>query len=90
MRRRLADLLRRWADRVDDTSGPRMMGPHSFTIEPREGVRFRTDGRGTPLCYLMEHYHLAHDEADTEHTVVLWRNIVEGKVPFTRRAGGLS
>lgn len=88
MRRRLAEWLRKWADRIDDTSGPRLMGPYSFTIEDHRGTVIRQDGRGCPLWYMNEDYALAHDEADTEHTVVLWENLAEGREPRTRRAGG--
>lgn len=87
-RRQLADWLRMWADRIDETSGPRLMGPHSFTIEHLEGIRFRQDGRGCPLWYMNEEYDRAHDEADTEHVVVNWQNVNEGLEPRMAWRGG--
>jgi hypothetical protein len=86
----MAEWLRKWADRIDDTSGPRLMSPHSFTFEDRRGIVFREDHRGCPIWYMNEDYDRAHDEADTEHVVVLWKNLEAGVLPKTRRAGGSS
>ncbi len=68
----LSGLLRRWADRVDPRGAPRAVG-YSFTFEPKEGIRFRDDGRGCPLWYLGDDdYERAHTEADTRHVRVDW------------------
>jgi hypothetical protein len=88
VRRRLAQWLRSWADRIDHTSAPRLMSGHSFTYERGKGLVFRTDRRGAPLWYMTHEHHLAHDEADTEHPAILWKNLADGRPPFTRRAGG--
>lgn len=90
-RQRLAWWLQKWADRISPETAPRAVG-WSFTIEEGRGIVFREgDRQGCPLWYFGEYdYQRAHDEADTEHTVVMWRNIVEGREPKTRRAGGAS
>lgn len=67
MKRRLAQTLRTWADRLD-YPGSLRISSYSFTIERGEGIRFREDGRGCRL-YLFdgEHhgqYGSAHTEAD--------------------------
>lgn len=68
----LAEWLRRIADRIDWAGAPKIMG-RSFTLEDREGIRFREDGRGCPLAYLGNaEYERAHAEADTEHARVDW------------------
>lgn len=68
----LAKLLRRIADRIDYTGSPKGMS-WSFTFEDREGIRFRTDGRGCPLWYLGDaDYDRAHDEADRPAVRVDW------------------
>ncbi len=91
-RRRIAEWMRMLADRLHPETAPRYVGA-SFTFEPgtRNGVLLRWDGRGCPLWYFGEtDYDRAHDEADTEHTVVLWANIEKGVEPRTRLAGGRS
>lgn len=65
MKRWVAERLRRLADRIDYEGAPKCMS-WSFTIEQREGIRFRQDGRGCPLWYLGNaDYERAHDEADS-------------------------
>lgn len=88
LRRRLGWWLRMLGDRISPDTGPRWTGTLSFTIEEGRGLVVRKDGRGCPLWYMAEDYDRAHDEADAEHTVVLWANVTEGKPPYTRRAGG--
>jgi hypothetical protein len=88
MRQRFGWWLRMMGDRVSPDTGPRHMSSHTFTIEDGRGIVFRTDGRGCPLWHNAEDYDRAHDEADTEHTVVLWGNLAAGRGPKTRRAGG--
>ena len=53
MSRHLACLLRRWADRMDQSGKPHRLPAHTFTIEP-DGIRFRTDGQGAQLHYVGE------------------------------------
>ena len=89
-RRWIAEWLRMWADRIDPASGPRLMGPYSFTFEDRKGIVFREDHRGCPLWYMQEDHDRVHDEADTEHVVVNWENINDGVEPHTSRRGGRS
>ncbi len=61
--KRLARWLRDLADRIDWEGAPKGLR-YSFTIEPGEGIRLRTDGRGCPLWYLGEESYLrAHREA---------------------------
>lgn len=61
----LAERLRRIADRIDYSGSPKGMS-WSFTFEPGEGIRFRTDGQGCPLWYLGDaDYERAHAEAGT-------------------------
>lgn len=63
LRTRLARRLRFLADRVDPTTGPRLMTAVSgFTFEEGLGVVFRDDGRGCPLWYMQQDYDRAHDE----------------------------
>lgn len=88
LRRRFGWWLRMLGDRVSPDTGPRA-ADWSFTIEPGSGFMIREgDRQGCPLWFNAEDYHRAHDEADTEHTVVLWENVAEDRQPFTRRAGG--
>ncbi len=87
-RQRLAWRLRMLADRISPDTGPRAMS-YSFTFEPGRGIVFREGERqGCPLWLMAEDYDRAHDEADTEHTVVNWANLAEKSRPYTRRAGG--
>lgn len=72
-RRRIAQWLRKHADRIDPTSGPRRTA-YTFTIEHREGLRIRTDGRGCPLWFMEQDHDRAHTEADTRHVRVDWVN----------------
>ena len=102
LRRRFGWWLRMLGDRVSPDTGPRLMTEWTFTFDPiprrpagppiqiEWGMRFRQDGRGCPVWYMEEDYQRAHDEADTEHTVVLWENLEAGILPKTRRAGGES
>ena len=89
---RFAWWLRMKADRISPDTGPRALGGYRFTIEGdrtiSEGPNFRSDGRGCQLWYMAEDHDRAHDEADTEHIVVLWENLKTGDGPKTRRAGG--
>lgn len=63
-RTRLARRLRFAADRLDPTTGPRLMtAVRGFTFEDGIGVVFRDDGRGCPLWFMAEDYDRAHDEA---------------------------
>lgn len=87
-RQRFAWWLRMLGDRISPDTGPRGASPYRFTFEEGEGIRFREDGRGCPIWYMAEDWHLAHDEADTEHAVVNWANVNAGREPRTRRAGG--
>lgn len=87
-RRRLAWRLRMVADRISPDTGPRHIG-WSYTHERGE-VWFNQKGRGTPLWAMAEDYDRAHDEAETEHIVVLWGNVNAGREPRTRWAGGQS
>ncbi len=90
IKRRIAERLRIWADRLSPETAPRHTGM-SFTFEPNAegGIRIHWDDQGCPLWYLGEDdYARAHDEADTEHTVIMWANLAEGRLPSTRRAGG--
>lgn len=87
-RQRFAWWLRMLGDGISPDTGPRGTSPYSFTFEAGEGIRFREDHRGCPLWYMAEDGDRAHDEADTEHIVVLWKNLESGDGPKTRRAGG--
>lgn len=65
MKRRIAQWMRRTADRIDRHSAPKVIN-WSFTFERGEGIRFRHDGKGCGLAYLGDdEYKKAHDEADT-------------------------
>jgi hypothetical protein len=87
-RARVGAWLRKWADRIDDDHAPRRSGI-SFTFEEGRGIVTNQEARGCPLWYLSSaDYERAHDEAETEHVVVMWRNIHDGREPKTRRAGG--
>ncbi len=69
-RRRLAALLRRWADRLDYRGAARHTG-YSFTFEQGLGIRFRSDGRGCRLWYLgNDEYERAHRDADSERATL--------------------
>jgi Holliday junction resolvasome RuvABC endonuclease subunit len=85
-RSRFAWWLRMLGDRIDPSTGPRGIG-WSFTHEPGRGIVFREGNQGCPLWAMKEDYDRAHDEADTEHTVVLWENLEDGCLPKTRRGG---
>lgn len=61
---RLADLMRKYADRLDHAGAPKFTH-HSFTFERGHGVVFREDGKGCPVAYCGdEDYERAHTEAD--------------------------
>lgn len=67
MRKRIANRLRRWADRFDYAGAPKAIG-WSFTFEAGRGIVFREDGRGCRLWYLGDDsYERAHGETDTDH-----------------------
>ena len=62
-RGRIADVLRKYADRLDDAGAPKAMSVR-FTFEDRVGIVFRDDGRGCRLWYLGDvDYERAHTEA---------------------------
>lgn len=73
MRTWLADLMRKYADRLDYAGSPKCTG-WSFTFENRRGIVFREGTRqGCPLWYLGDADHQrAHSEADTDHAIVDW------------------
>ncbi len=67
MRKWLAELMRKYADRMDPNGAPRAMSQMSFTFEKYKGIVVREDGKGCPLWYLGQaNYERAFDEADTE------------------------
>lgn len=64
LRRRIANWLRNTADRLDHAGAPKRTH-FTFTFEPHEGIRVRTDGRGCWMWYLGDdQYSLAHSQAD--------------------------
>lgn len=65
LRVKLAHWMRKWADRIDPDSAPRIMAGYSFTFERGEGIRFREDGKGCRLAYLGRDWERAHDESDS-------------------------
>lgn len=77
-RQRFGWWLRMLGDRVSPDTGPRGMS-YSFTFETGKGVVLHEGERqGCPLWYMQEDYDRAHDEADTQHPVVLWERLAEG------------
>lgn len=63
MRRRIAEALRRYADRLHHPSAPKLIG-WSFTFERGVGIVFNDRGRGCRLAYLGDdEYERAHSEA---------------------------
>lgn len=63
MRERLAQWLRKTADRLHHPSAPKLMG-WSFTFERGVGIVFNDQGRGCRLAYFGDdEYARAHDEA---------------------------
>jgi hypothetical protein len=54
--KRLAEWMRKWADRMDPDGAPRYIG-FSYTFERYRGIVFREDGRGCRLWYLGEKDH---------------------------------
>jgi hypothetical protein len=84
VKRRLAALLRKYADRIDDAGAPHAIG-WTFTFELYEGVRFREDGKGCRLWYLGdENYEKAHAEADNPPPRVDWKALARGEPPYIR------
>ena len=84
--KRLAALLRKYADRIDDAGAPHALH-WTFTFENREGIRFREDGRGCRLWYLGDaDYDKAHDEADNPPVRVDWKALAAGKPPYVKSA----
>lgn len=70
---RIAEWMRRTADRLDHEGAPKITG-WSITFEEREGIRFREDGKGCPLAYLGDaSYERAHDEADRPPPRIDWK-----------------
>lgn len=62
-RGRIADLLRKYADRLDHAGAPKAMYVR-FTFEDHVGIVFRDDGRGCRLWYFGDQdYERAHTEA---------------------------
>jgi hypothetical protein len=62
-RGRIADVLRKYADRIDHAGAPKATHVR-FTYEDRVGMVFRDDGRGCRLWYLGDADHeRAHTEA---------------------------
>lgn len=62
-RGRIADVLRRLADRIDHSGAPKAMHVR-FTFEDRIGIVFRDDGRGCRIWYYGDvDYERAHNEA---------------------------
>lgn len=62
-RGRIADVLRKYADRIDPAGAPKAMHVR-FTFEDRVGIVFRDDGRGCRLWYYGDaDYERAHTEA---------------------------
>jgi hypothetical protein len=79
VKRRLAALMRKYADRIDYEGAPKCTG-WSFTFEPHEGIRFREDGHGCRLWYLGDaDYARAHDEADSPAPRADWKALAAGK-----------
>jgi hypothetical protein len=64
MTQRIAELLRRIADRIDYAGAPKSIG-WSFTIEDGKGIVFHQDRhQGCPLWYLGDaDYERAHTES---------------------------
>lgn len=64
VRVRLADWMRKWADRLDYQGAPKRTHL-SFTFENRQGIKVRQDAKGCPLWYYGKaDYERAHVEAD--------------------------
>jgi len=63
IRGRIADVLRKYADRLDRPGAPKATHVR-FTFEDHVGIVFRDDGRGCRLWYLGDaDYERAHTEA---------------------------
>jgi len=63
VRGRIADVLRKYADRLDHAGAPKAISVR-FTFEDHVGIMFRDDGRGCRLWYLGDQdYERAHTEA---------------------------
>lgn len=62
---RIADWLRKMADRMDHHGAPKATHWH-FTFERGKGLRFNEEGRGCRVWYYGDDdYERAHDEALT-------------------------
>jgi hypothetical protein len=73
VKRRLAALLRKYADRIDYEGAPKAMH-WTFTFELREGIRFREDGKGCRLWhYGDDDYEKAHAQAGNPPPRVDWK-----------------
>lgn len=84
--KRFARWLRELADRIDSNGAPKLMS-YSFTFELREGIRFRSDGKGCPLAYLGDaSYERAHDEADRPPPRIDWRALDDSRRERRRAA----
>ncbi len=91
MRARIGRLLRRWADRIDDTGAPKHTGL-SFTYENGRGmvlhgefgsIKASRDIKGCSLWRIGEEdYDRAWWDADDPAPRVLWENLAEGRRPF--------
>jgi hypothetical protein len=78
-RLRVAEWMRRSADRLDHEGAPKVIH-WSFTFEEREGIRFRDDGKGCPLAYLGDaDYERAHSEADRPPPRIDWKALAGGE-----------
>lgn len=78
-RARIADLLRKYADRIDHHGAPKLTH-WTFTFELHRGMVFREDGRGCRVAYLGGHeYERAHTEADNPPPRVDWKALAKGR-----------
>jgi len=88
IRGRIADVLRKYADRIDHAGAPKAMSVR-FTFEDRAGIVFRDDGRGCRLWYYGDaDYGRAHTEAGpvtgTRSTAWLPQRNTPAAVPSSR------
>ena len=77
--KRLARLLRDFADRIDRDGAPKLTH-WTWTFELGRGAVFREDGRGCRVAYLGdEEYEKAHTQSDRPPPRVDWKALDTSK-----------